>query len=555
MIRALRAALLSSWLLVTGVQAAAPFAANPIVYFVITDRFQNGNPANDQSYGRQPNDPDNPASPGAFRGGDLAGITQKLRAGYFQQLGVNALWITAPFEQIHGWVVGGSSSFRHYAYHGYWTLDYTKLDANMGTPDELREMIDTAHAQGIRVLFDVVMNHPGYADLQSLADTGVKVLWPGWQKATLRDYHSYIDYNNFAFGDWWGRDWVRAGLPGYSDPGRDDFTMSLAYLPDFKTEQAAPVALPPFLQHKADTRARTLPATPVRGYLVAWLSDWVREYGVDGFRADTVKHVEPDSWRALKTAAGSALVDWKARHPTGKIDDAPFWMTGEVWGHGPERGSWHDAGFDSLINFDLQARASGDDAAVDALFHDYAAALATLPAHDALSYISSHDTLLYPRADLKKGLTTLLLTPGGVQIFYGDESGRHPGSAPAGDPQQATRSPMNWDSADAALLAHAGKLGRFRAAHVAIARGQHQRLSLQPWVFARVDDSRDDRVVIAPALSGKVTLPLHGVFADGTRLRDAYSGALLTVAHGSVTLLATGCVLLERVAPLPAQPG
>ena len=156
--------------------AAVPgsFADNPIVYFVVTDRFENGNPANDNSYGRKREAPPR-EDVGTFHGGDLKGLTNKLKQGWFKELGVNALWITAPYEQIHGWVVGGNKEFKHYAYHGYYALDYTVLDRNMGTPDELREMVDTAHAQGIRVLFDVVLNHPGYLDIQTARDLGISL--------------------------------------------------------------------------------------------------------------------------------------------------------------------------------------------------------------------------------------------------------------------------------------------------------------------------------------------------------------------------------------------
>jgi alpha-amylase len=256
------------------------FADNPIVYFVITDRFYNGNPANDHSYGRQ-NDGEQEIA--TFHGGDLAGISAKLREGYFRELGVNALWITAPYEQIHGWVVGGNKEFKHYAYHGYYALDYTLLDKNMGTPEELREMIDLAHSQGIRVLFDIVMNHPGYADIQTLSEyIGPKtekktgVLWSGYEKATVKDYHSYIDYNDPGWLRWWGPDWIRSGLRGHDEGGRDDYTMQLAYLPDFRTENPKPVAAPPLFANKRDTRVKTIDGYTVRQYLVKWLTDWVR---------------------------------------------------------------------------------------------------------------------------------------------------------------------------------------------------------------------------------------------------------------------------------------
>jgi len=535
------------------------FADNPIVYFVITDRFLDGNPANDGSYGRT-READPQADVGTFHGGDLAGLTKKLSEGWFKELGVNAIWITAPYEQIHGWVVGGQKEFKHYAYHGYYALDFTLLDQNMGTPEEMRAFVKAAHAQGIRVLMDVVMNHPGYGDLRTLgeyikqpaSDKKVGMLWSGWEKATLSDYHSYIDYNDPAWLQWWGRDWIRAGLRGYDEGGRDDFTAQLAYLPDFKTEASKPVGLPPLLKAKADTQAKELPNATVRDYLVSWLSQWVRDYGIDGFRADTVKHVEPESWAALKKASGEALATWKAAHASEKIDDAPFWMTGEYWGQGIERTPIYDAGFDNMINFNFQERAQAvlanalDVAALDKLYADYARVLAAPTRHNVLSYLSSHDTKLFERSRLIDAGSVLLLAPGGVQIFYGDETARPPGPAPAGDKQQATRSDMNWAAPDAATLEHWRTLGQFRKRHVALARGVHARLAESPYTFSRV--AGDDRVVVALGATGSpAVLKVAGVFADGTVLRDAYGGESAKVEGGQVVLKphARGVVLLE----------
>jgi alpha-amylase len=536
------------------VRAPGSFADNPIVYFVMTDRFANGDPSNDHSYGRQ-----REAQPkddvGTFHGGDLRGLTDKLVAGWFDKLGVNALWITAPYEQIHGWVIGGDKEFKHYAYHGYYALDYTVLDQNMGTPDELRALVAAAHARGIRILFDVVMNHPGYLDIETARQLGLKVLWPGAENATLADYHNFIDYNNFSFRDWWGGAWVRAGLPGYPDGGRDDLTSQLAFLPDFRTESTAFVHLPVFLAHKPGTRAVELPGTTVRGYLIAWLTDWVRSYGIDGFRCDTVKHVEPEAWAELKRAASAALAAWKAQHPRDKIDDAPFWMVGEYWGHGPARGPLHDAGFDAMINFELQGRVAsivaGKPGELDALFSEYAELSHGRPAH-MLSYLSSHDTALFDRGHLIEAGTALLLAPGGVQIFYGDEAARPPGPAPTSDAPQATRSDMPWDHLDQAVLAHWRALGSFRARHVAIAHGIHARLAAQPYVFSRVDrgpDASSDRVVVAIDVPAGATLPLGTVFSEGQALRDAYAGVAYVVHGGSITVAsASRVVLLERMA-------
>ena len=528
--------------------AAMPgtFAENPIIYFVMTDRFFNGNPANDQSYGRQ-REATPKADVGTFHGGDLKGLTLKLKEGWFKELGVNALWITAPYEQIHGWVQGGQKEFKHYAYHGYYALDYTVLDQNMGTPEDLRELVDTAHGQGIRILFDIVLNHPGYLDLQTARDQKIDVLWPDWEKDPnlLRNYHNYIDYNSFKFGDWWGKPWVRAGLPGYLDGGKDDLTMQLAYLPDFRTESTEFIKLPKFLKEKADTRAVDLPNTTVRGYLITWLTGWVRDYGIDGFRCDTVKHVEPEAWAALKAEALKALAEFKAKNPARKIDDAPFWMVGEYWGVGPTRHKLTGFGFDAMLNFDFQQQ-EGAFAKPEKLFKSYAQAQAGKPVH-MLNYISSHDTELFDRNRLLEGGAALLLAPGGVQIFYGDETARPLGPEPRTDQQQATRSDMNWAKPDAKVLAHWRKLGTFRARHRALATGEHKQLGDAPYTFSRVEAASGDRVVVALGAKGQVSVPVAGVFEDGQTLRDAYTGRTAKVAGGKVSLQAEQVVLLERI--------
>src|ERR1051325_9212107 len=124
---------------------------NATVYFLLTDRFNNGNPANDLAYGRKAD----AATARGYMGGDLAGITAKIKEGYFTDLGVTAIWITPPVEQIHAGTDEGTG--KSYGFHGYWARDFTAIDANLGTEDDLRTLVDTAHAAGIRVLLDVVM--------------------------------------------------------------------------------------------------------------------------------------------------------------------------------------------------------------------------------------------------------------------------------------------------------------------------------------------------------------------------------------------------------------
>jgi alpha-amylase len=497
--------------------AATPFSwDNATVYFVITDRYFNGDPLNDHAYGRLS---DGAQEVGTFHGGDFQGLRQKL--DYISALGVDALWITSPVEQIHGWVAGGTGDFKYYAYAGYWAQDFTKIDANLGTAADLHALIDAAHTRGIRVLFDTVMNHPGYASGTDLLEYLPEVLKPGapttrdammaWQPAgggNLNDWNNLVDYESNAWENWWGSRWIRAGFPGHNRPGSDDLKSSLAFLPDFMTEDFRPLpGIPVLFQRKTDTAVTAIPNATVRQYLVSWHSQWVREYGVDGFRCDTAKHVEPASWAALKTASQAALAEYKTQNPT-KLDDLDFWMTGEVFGASVMRNpTYFDNGFDSLINFDFQGRAaqvSEDYAALEQLYSSYAGSINTDPTFNMLSYISSHDTSLYfaeSGGSLSKQAkvgTALLLSPGGVQIYYGDESARPMGPS-ASDSKQGTRSDMNWNSTDPALLAHWQKVGTFRKRHRAVGAGAHQSIPFTGgYAFKRTYSAGgvDDAVVV-----------------------------------------------------------
>lgn len=128
-----------------------------------------------------------------------------------------------------------------------------------------------------------------------------------------------------------GQKWIRTDIGDYDNPGFDDLTMSLAFLPDLKTESTTPSGLPNFYRHKPDTAAREMHGYTPRDYLTHWLSQWVRDYGIDGFRVDTAKHVELAARQQLKTCAIDALAEWKKRTRR-KTRRRAVLMTGESRG-------------------------------------------------------------------------------------------------------------------------------------------------------------------------------------------------------------------------------
>jgi len=511
--------------------AAATFWNSATIYFLLTDRFVNGDPGNDRALGR--------AADGrvlrSFAGGDLAGVRRKIEEGYFDSLGVNAIWLTPFVEQIHGSVDEGTG--KTYGFHGYWTRDWTAVDPAFGTADELRAMVAAAHRRGIRVLMDAVINHTGPV-------TPADPVWPD--------------------------DWVRTGPQcTYRDYVTTVTCTLVANLPDIRTERDDPVELPPGLVAKWQREGRLdreraeldtffrrtgYPRAP-RYYLVKWLTGWVREFGFDGYRMDTAKHFEESLSQALKREAVRALAEWKRAHPDEAVDDRPFFLLGEVYGYHVSQGrdypfgdrtvDFFAHGYDALINFGFKGDASRS---LDELYTRYATALRSGPLAGVaiLNYVSSHDDgspYDRDRRDPFGAGTRLLLAPGGAQIYYGDELAR-PLRVVGAEGDAHLRSFMNWgdlersDSA-AAILRHWRRLGRFRRAHPAVGAGEHRRHQATPYIFSRTlaVGGRVDRVLVAlDQPPGAKTVPVFGVFADGASVVDEYSGVTGTVAGGAIAL-------------------
>lgn len=539
---------------------------NATVYFVMTDRFYDGDSSNNNSYGRPQMDATG-KNIGTFHGGDLKGLTKKINDGYFDSIGVDALWITAPYEQARGWCGGGSGGdFAHYAYHGYYALDWTTVDKNMGTVSEMREFVTTAHKNGIRVILDIVMNHVGYATTKDMADFGygttTLVDWKPGSGQTWHSVHDSINYNDAgSWSKWWGA-WVRAGIAGYTAPGNDDLTKNLAGLPDIRTELTSSVGLPPILQTKwaqeasgydnwivpaAKNLRKDLNVAPA-DYLVKWLAAWVEEFGIDGFRVDTAKHVEIHRWKQLKDASTQALKNWRN---SSRSDNDPaknwtddFWMTGEHWNYnaGGGGGDYYGNGFNNMIDFGFQKSVPMDASSKINKWKEYAGKDGKL-----LPYISSHDTgSVFFNGDANRQITAgtaLLLTPGPVQIYYGDEIGRDNG--PNGsDADQGSRSSFQWTKVGNNINNHWGKIGQFRRNNPAVGAGSQTDLGDN--TVGRV--YKDNKVVIKVGASGSTSVNVGTIFTDGTAVRNAYTGDTGTVSGGKVTFTAqNGVVLIEAV--------
>ncbi len=426
-------------LLLAGLLAAAaavPKPARPwsddILYFVLVDRFADGDPGNDANVDRK--------AKGAFHGGDLKGLLAQLDE--IASLGVTAIWVNPLVKNIPGHVDG--AGFPDWAYHGYWADDFTSLDPRFGTEEDLRKLVEACHARGIKVLLDVVYNHAGY-------DTRY-----------LRDPKT--------------RKWLRSTIVG--DCGEDDLTSCLAGLPDFKTEQPE-----------------------VAKFLLDAQIAWAKRSGIDGFRLDTVKHVDHPFWQEHRKRTRAEL-------------GRQFFLLGEVFGADAEvLEPWFepdemDAGFDFSFQGNVLGFVQGRGRTV--AFNRYLEMRQKIrPGHLVAHYLSTHDTtgaLFQLKGDMAlfRLAAVLLFTTAGIPVvYYGEEVGRLGGEWPD------NRSDMPWGTRDVlpgaglprddALRRDYQKLIGIRKAHPALSRGNHIALSIEGdlYVFARRDAASKDLVVVA----------------------------------------------------------
>ena len=476
-----------------------------VVYFMMTDRFFDGNESNNTASGTDTYG-DNP---GLYHGGDFAGVTAKL--DYLQDLGVNTIWLTPIVKNIAGVTVtdeGSEDVPYNAAYHGYWASDFTKLNPTMGTTEEFKTMISEAHKRGMRIMVDIVVNHAGYGTESTFADM-------------LRD-------KSVSEGD------IKSWQSG---------------LPDFATE-------------KAEVRAK----------LVEWQTSWMKDYGVDYFRVDTVKHVDSTTWAALKNSTTEVNPSFK--------------MIGEYYGAGyASNGSTLGTGqMDADLDFDFNDQAtsfvSGNISSVEKFLSARNSALNN--AYMTGQFLSSHDENGF-KASLMNGkqytedkataaalvAATLQLTAKGIPvIYYGEEVGL---SGLNNYPYNTNRYDMDFSKAtkDNVTYQHYKNLLSIRNAYTDVfARGSRK-------VVASSDEEGYD--VVSRSYGGttlyvgmnikdtakEVKVPVS--LAAGTEVKDLYSGATYTVGSDktvAVTIPAAkdgGTVILTEVKktvdPTPADPG
>lgn len=475
------------------------------LYFVFTDRFRNGNPLNDGRVGGI-------AEIADWNGGDFAGVTAALRDGYFDRLGVKALWLSPVNANTHNSGRGGDG--RGYAgYHGYWPTQPRNTDSHWGSLDELRALNQEAHRHGIRVLYDLVSNqlhreHPYFTDHQR----------DGW-------------FN--------GDGSCVCGGPMCSWDDRPLDCWFTNYLPDVNWTNMG-----------------------VADRMMDDAMWWLDETDADGFRVDAVKH--------MNFLATSNL---RARLDAWQTGNAAAYTVGETFtgGDGYDlvrryvgRNALH-AQFDFPLYWAIRgtfARNGGSMGDLEAAVQRSERAYGEFPMspflgnHDVERFMSEAAGQLQgdtrelgynnppPRPDSDEPYErmalafTFTLTQRGVPlIYYGDEIGL-PGAA---DPDN--RRPMRFGAElsprETRLLEHVRAVGHLRGTHRGLQRGVRRSLHTDGdgYVYAR--GAGDDVAIVAlnrgsTARAVTVRLPGELNVADGTTLRDALGGSSVTVRGGSI---------------------
>ncbi|WP_307663889.1 pullulanase-type alpha-1,6-glucosidase [Streptomyces sp. V1I1] len=396
-------------------------------YFVLPDRFANGDTSNDRGglTGSRLETGYDPADKGFYQGGDLKGLTQKL--DYIKGLGTTAIWMAPIFKNRP---VQGTGKDASAAYHGYWITDFTQVDPHFGTNADLAKLIDKAHGKGMKVFFDVITNHT--ADTVDYAEKAYgyrpKGAYPYLDKDGRpfddRDGIKKVDADSFPYTPTAGGQKVPAWLNDptmYHNRGDSTFAGESSEYGDFS-------GLDDLWTERPEV---------VKGMRQIY-EKWVQDFDIDGFRIDTVKHVDMDFWTQWATALDAYAAE------RGRDD---FFMFGEVFAADTAITSPYvtRGRLDATLDFPFQdaARAYASQGApadkLAAVFgNDYRYTTDKANAYEQVTFLGNHDmgrigtflkqdnpkaddTELLKRARLANEL--MFLGRGNPVIYYGDEQG------------------------------------------------------------------------------------------------------------------------------------
>ncbi|WP_425454916.1 alpha-amylase family glycosyl hydrolase [Hephaestia caeni] len=279
-----------------------------VIYFVLPDRFANGDPANDRGglSGDRLTTGYDPTDSGFYHGGDLKGLTDKLP--YIAGLGATAVWVGPIFKNKP---VQGPKGQESAAYHGYWITDFTTVDPHFGTEDDFRRFVDAAHARGIKVYMDIVANHT--ADVIQYRECGACT------------YRSIADYPYQRRGGVNGAA-INAGFAGddvqtaanFVTLTRPDYAYT-PFVPAAERDVKVPAWLndPIYYHNRGDSTFAGESSTMgdfvglddvmtenprVVAGMIEIYGSWIDRFGIDGFRIDTARHVNPEFWQAFVPA-------------------------------------------------------------------------------------------------------------------------------------------------------------------------------------------------------------------------------------------------------------
>ncbi|MBR0553953.1 alpha-amylase family glycosyl hydrolase [Stakelama marina] len=282
-----------------------------VIYFVLPDRFENGDPANDRGglKGDRLKTGYDPTDKGFYHGGDLKGLTDRL--DYLQGLGITAIWVAPIFKNKP---VQGPKGQESAGYHGYWVTDFTRVDPHFGTNADFRTFVNAAHARGMKVYMDIIANHTAdviqYRECQKQPDCPYRP--KGEYPYSTRGDSDGARINRGFLGD--DRQ-TAANFAKLTDP-RWAYT---PFVPKDERNVKVPAWLndPIYYHNRGNSTFEGESATygdfaglddlmtenprVVSGFIDIF-GAWIDNFGIDGFRIDTARHVNPEFWQQFAPA-------------------------------------------------------------------------------------------------------------------------------------------------------------------------------------------------------------------------------------------------------------